>query len=1101
MTSGRDKSRYPDVPFTHVSYPPKPRPVKKEVPLRGRGPFLPGDFGTPRIPDSERVSLDLTKPYVPFESLPRVSYPPKPRHLKKKVPLPLKGQGPMLPNPGRSGPGTWHSRWAERLTQEISKHPSLVDPKIFAQSEAYRKHLVALERETGVKRGGAAILEERGYKLFGYGKKILTEALGGHPESFSPETAELGPEFISKWNKIVVRERLAKSVLRGPHEPVPLGHFYSTIAERARSAGVERELLSRLGSEAPEGLRNLLGESRGGQALPKIIGALRGLPGGWKITAGVAAGLLGLYVTQPLSLFSGKDDAYNTIEGLPHGGMAERSRRAHTDFGSGYRRLPEELMGQRIDPRILKMRQDVIDVPDARKALEADLEEREKKAMALLGELEPDDFFEKDLTAVEGIEARNEALRSVRLDQFNIDVEDADTLVLKRKGATESFALPVQIRLAGIDAPEVTAHKDDPLAPVRIFQEQPGGQEATETLRSILRERNNLQLLVSTEKRTYGRYLGALIGDGANVNVELVRQGAVTALPFGEAEDDIIQRTVVSEAEKEAIQQQNGLWRHARYQAIKEANRSIESVITHNTFTRLDKLASNLNLGVFVSFLEGLGGEERDLTPEEKQQARRMGRVLRKTHGSNRFSGKDDAYNTIEGLPHGGMAERSRRAHTDFGSGYIGKLFRGTREAVRKHVAQRTLDVIEKAGGHVLKVEQIFETVRKAHYPDRPSRFTSTFWTPYVESAAKWVDDAAGAGATVSETKVQGRGFLTNQEYFTEAMSRPSDAESWAHLYWKGLKPGDVKGPYRSGFPEVLIEGPVEATRQWKVVSKVNDWGGMPKMRFSEFNDAYNKIEGLPHGGMAEKSRHAHTDFGSRSIPRKLLSRVAEIFGFTGQSSPIVDLAKRLTFSGRAEFAYRKLITSAIRERGMTTRGLTWDVMTEKSGEGLALHIMAKRQGNLVAGMSRLFDKHSVDLTQIQVSEGLNLGKLLYRGEADVLKKLGYKTGTVITSPVSSPITARWQAQLYESTPTRQTGIDFIERLLRKDIGAEEFATRYAGTFRGALRFDGFVETGIGPMLRKFFGFGSPKMLAYITNLANKIFRGGGKKNQVRGQF
>lgn len=41
------------------------------------------------------------------------------------------------------------------------------------------------------------------------------------------------------------------------------------------------------------------------------------------------------------------------------------------------------------------------------------------------------------------------------------------------------------------------------------------------------------------------------------------------------------------------------------------------------------------------------------------------------------FSGKDDAHNTIEGLRHGGMAEKKRRELTDFGSGMIATVFGG----------------------------------------------------------------------------------------------------------------------------------------------------------------------------------------------------------------------------------------------------------------------------------------------------------------------------------------------------------------------------------------------------------------------------------------
>ena len=59
----------------------------------------------------------------------------------------------------------------------------------------------------------------------------------------------------------------------------------------------------------------------GGSLKSKLIGAALG---------SVAGGFVG-------SRFSAKDDEYNTIEGLRHGGMAEGQRRSRTDFGSGSR--------------------------------------------------------------------------------------------------------------------------------------------------------------------------------------------------------------------------------------------------------------------------------------------------------------------------------------------------------------------------------------------------------------------------------------------------------------------------------------------------------------------------------------------------------------------------------------------------------------------------------------------------------------------------------------------------------------------------------------------------------------------------------------------
>jgi len=46
------------------------------------------------------------------------------------------------------------------------------------------------------------------------------------------------------------------------------------------------------------------------------------------------------------NLFSGKDDAYNTIEGLSHKGIAQQKRRQLTDFGSGYRGQEDSISGQ-----------------------------------------------------------------------------------------------------------------------------------------------------------------------------------------------------------------------------------------------------------------------------------------------------------------------------------------------------------------------------------------------------------------------------------------------------------------------------------------------------------------------------------------------------------------------------------------------------------------------------------------------------------------------------------------------------------------------------------------------------------------------------------
>ena len=51
-----------------------------------------------------------------------------------------------------------------------------------------------------------------------------------------------------------------------------------------------------------------------------------------------------------------------------------------------------------------------------------------------------------------------------------------------------------------------------------------------------------------------------------------------------------------------------------------------------------------------------------------------VGQMAGKFLSTVRIPSKDDAYNTIEGLFHGGVAEQQRKQHTDFGSGYQGMI-------------------------------------------------------------------------------------------------------------------------------------------------------------------------------------------------------------------------------------------------------------------------------------------------------------------------------------------------------------------------------------------------------------------------------------------
>lgn len=205
-----------------------------------------------------------------------------------------------------------------RIAQEVTKFPELVDPKLHAQAKSFTK-LIDINRSiqrlhsvpeiaewmgTPGKYGG---FEVAGWKLGSIHKHLFGQALEGHHLSEQDVLATkkifeegnfdklTGAGFVRSWNAEALLNKAAASA-KNPVEGLG-GTFYA----RAAAHFAENPMLER------------------------GIGV-----------AGIGLGLATLLAVKPLQYFSGKDDNYNTIEGLPHKGLAGRSRRHRTDFGSGY---------------------------------------------------------------------------------------------------------------------------------------------------------------------------------------------------------------------------------------------------------------------------------------------------------------------------------------------------------------------------------------------------------------------------------------------------------------------------------------------------------------------------------------------------------------------------------------------------------------------------------------------------------------------------------------------------------------------------------------------------------------------------------------------
>jgi endonuclease YncB( thermonuclease family) len=375
-----------------------------------------------------------------------------------------------------------------------------------------------------------------------------------------------------------------------------------------------------------------------------------GVPG---IVAGSMAALTfiaGIF-RHPNTIVSGSDEAHNTIAGLPHSGVSEQTREGHS-FGSGWQGMtarPNRFTGpdRAYEPSAVTVNnmpiQNPIDI--FRKKV---LENNERKAefnadLRELKKIKPETrlFQANEMNPLSRDEARRyeglnyiKGLYKVDLSKYHMSFDDADTLILRRTGIVNSlFDKDISIRLAGIDAPEVAGHTTDPMQPVRIYQDQPFGQEAADRFEKIVKNNRKLELIIQPDATTYGRQIALLYGDsGRNLNLQLVQEGIAAFLPYGESGQSMVDRQTFAEAEKKAVVENAGMWNHPAWQVYNTASAQLNTRITFNTLTQIHKLAGNYHLASLVGSMQEAEFEG-EATTETITSAKWAGRNLRKSYG------------------------------------------------------------------------------------------------------------------------------------------------------------------------------------------------------------------------------------------------------------------------------------------------------------------------------------------------------------------------------------------------------------------------------------------------------------------------------------
>jgi len=289
--------------------------------------------------------------------------------------------------------------------------------------------------------------------------------------------------------------------------------------------------------------------------------------------------------------------------------------------------------GFAIDSDINDFKQKSMGSAQDRGSLAALIKEREKEYGKFAGLLDKN-AVGGDAPEVEGL--RSEYASMVNLDNYNVTVDDADTVILEDKTGKEKRK--IEIRLSGMDSPEVGGHENDPIDFLRFKQEQLYGKEATDILKKIFSEQSNISLAINKTEMSYGRYVGVLIGDNnKNLNLEVIKKGGATILPWGNT--DLIKTKDLKAAEREAQSTAEGLWNLPRYQAVQLFNQMTGYRQTYNTLTRIDKLAMRPELASYVTYLNSLDSQKEELSQSQKEDVQKLAMYYNKSSKDNREMG------------------------------------------------------------------------------------------------------------------------------------------------------------------------------------------------------------------------------------------------------------------------------------------------------------------------------------------------------------------------------------------------------------------------------------------------------------------------------
>lgn len=385
--------------------------------------------------------------------------------------------------------------------------------------------------------------------------------------------------------------------------------------------------------------------------LEKYYGSLLDSPAGAKFFGMYGAGVLGLAALslqqapeKPESVLSPDFDAwfqnqaqffggenefrkrlndkyYASSEGMSEQGIAPLLRKAITDFGSPYQG-PAISLAVFEDQKLMQERREYTRAVFTEKYFtpKGDIYNMLRGFVGAKFK-EPIRSFPIDVEQISSQEAMSlKGANLVKLnlnDGYDITVEDADTITIQKKGTPDNALAKFMgsgnysFRLAGIDAPE-TAH-DDRAA-------QPYAEQAKAVLQQMVSEGKDLNLVFDPANVTYGRQVATLMAGDKNLNLELLKRGAVAYLPYeGKGEEQMYNEKAFSAAQKYAMESRRGMFSQPFFQVYNDIYKQTNQSVTFNTFANYDKAARDSNLTNMLAVMLSAQKESR-VTDVHKQE-------------------------------------------------------------------------------------------------------------------------------------------------------------------------------------------------------------------------------------------------------------------------------------------------------------------------------------------------------------------------------------------------------------------------------------------------------------------------------------------------